>query len=253
MQKLIVLFALIALGFASGLIPLEQVQGVANRFVQQRYGQYRLDEVVTYYGLDEQPNVYAMIYRNIGNEPLTIVMGARYTVSPINEISKTIPRSQSAYEKTLQKARTLGNGEPEFQKIYYFGPGEEYCAFNIEGTDMLVNACNLTTLEKTLLVQSLPGPNLELESLTRSKWEKYFQTTDFAMRQDSGYIPNVPFIDWVYGCSPTAASMPMSIRDPSPFHAFCSMCAGGVFAPCTAWSRGQPRSSRLRHLRHRLL
>jgi len=207
MKKLIILLTIITVAFGSELIPLQQVKEVANRFVQQRYGQYRLDDVVTYYGIDEQPNAYAMIYRNMENEPLTIVMGGRYTISPVSEISKTLPRSQAAYEKVEQKAQTLGNSGPEVQRIYYFGPGEEYCAFNIEGRDILINACNLMTVEKAVLVQSRPEPNPGLESLTRTKWEKYFQTTDFATRQDSGYIPNVPFIDWVYGCSPTAASM----------------------------------------------
>ena len=87
MKKFIILLAIITVAFASELIPLERVEGVANRFILQRYGQYRLNDVVTYYGLDEQPSAYAMIYRNIENEPLTIVMGARYTISPVNEIA----------------------------------------------------------------------------------------------------------------------------------------------------------------------
>jgi hypothetical protein len=207
MKKCTILLSVIALTYASESIQLPQIEQLADRFVEQRYGQYHLRDVMTYYGLDELPNAYALVYQNAENEPLTIVMGARYTTSPISEISRTLPRSQKVYEKVIQKARTLGYGEPEFQRIYYFGPGEEYCAFRVEGKDILVNACNFTAVEKSLLVQSRPEPNPELELLTRSKWEKYFQTVNFSARQDSGYIPDVPFIDWVYGCSPTAASM----------------------------------------------
>lgn len=207
MKRFFVLLSIVGLIFASDLIQYDKVENLAQKFVNEQFGSYYLDEVITYYGIDDGIGAYAMIFRNRENEPLTIVMGAKYTASPIGEISKVLPRSKAVFDKVLQKARTLADCEPEFQKIYYFGPGEEYCAFNIGDKDILINACTFRSMEKTELMQSKPDPNQELESLLRQKWERYFKTANFCARQDSGYIPGVPFIDWVYGCTPTAASM----------------------------------------------
>lgn len=207
MKRLCVLLLTCALVFAADLIPLNKIENIAQGFVNQRYGTHHLDEVITYHGFDELPGAYAFVYRNNNNEPLTIIMGARYTTSPVNEICKALPRSKDAFDAVLNKARTLGYGEPEFQKYYYFGPGEEYCGFRIGDRDFLINSCTFKTIEKTEFFLHKPEPIPELEQLTRQKWEKYFNTANFSTRQDSGYIPGVPWIDWTYGCSPTAASM----------------------------------------------
>lgn len=206
MKKLVVLLAAVGFLCASDLIPLARIEALAQEFINQKFGFHYLDEVITYYGIDELPGAYAFVYRNVDKEPLTIVMGARYTTSPVNELSRALPRSRSVYEKVLHKAKTLGYGEPQFQKTYYFGPGQEYCAFKIGDKEMLINACTFNTIEKSLLFDSKPEPNQELEQLTKEKWEKYFSKSRFDP-QDTAYIPEVPFIDWTYGCSPTAASM----------------------------------------------
>lgn len=214
MKRLFVLLLACVLVFASDIIPFNKVENLAQRFVNQRYGAHRLDEVIIYHGLDELPGAYALVYRNNRNEPLTIIMGARYTSSPVDEISMALPRSKDAFDAVLNKARTLGYGEPEFQKYYYFGPGEEYCAFKIGDQDFLINSCTFRIIEKAELFLHKPEPIPELEQLARQKWEKYFNTANFSTRQDSSYIPGVPWIDWVYGCSPTAASMIFWYWDP---------------------------------------
>lgn len=213
MKRLFVLLLACALVFASDLIPFDKIENLATRFVSQRYGHHYLDEVVTYHGFNEVPSAYALIYRDHSNEPLTIIMGAGYTSSPVFEITKTLPRSKDVFNSVLRQARALGYGEPEFQRYYYFGPGEEYCNFIIGDQDILINSCTFRTLAKTELLQNKPEAVPELEHLTRQKWEKYFNTLNFAQR-DSGYVPGVPFIDWVYGCSPTAASMILWYWDP---------------------------------------
>jgi len=197
---------LAGLVFAADLIPFDRIENLAQKLVTHRYGPCYFDEVITYYSIDDLPGAYALIYRSLENEPRTIVMGARYTTSPVNEISKALPRSQTVYEEVLEKARALGIAEPKFQRLYYFGPGEEYCGFEIDGKEFLINACTFRTLEKSILTENWPAPHPELEALTKQKWDTYFNTTDFSAR-DSAYIPGVPWIDWVYGCSPTAASM----------------------------------------------
>ena len=206
MKRLFVLLFIGALVFASDFVPFDEVQNLADRFVNQRFGPHRLDEVITYHGFDELPAAYGMIYRDNNGEPLTIVMGARYTNSPVGEITKSLPRSKAVFDAVVNEARSLGIGEPQFQKYYYFGPGDEYCSFRIDDQEILVNSCTFRTYSKAECFQYDIEPVPELERFTRQKWEKYLNAPDFAQR-DSAYIPGVPYIDWVYGCSPTAASM----------------------------------------------
>ncbi|GAJ17532.1 unnamed protein product, partial [marine sediment metagenome] len=93
MKRFFILLSTVGLIFASDLIQYDKVENLAQRFVNEQFGFHYLDEVITYYGIDELPGAYAMIFRNRENDPLTIVMGARYTTSPINEISRVLPRS----------------------------------------------------------------------------------------------------------------------------------------------------------------
>ncbi len=206
MKSLVVFLLLMALTYSSDLISFDTIEQLADRFIGDNFGDYYLDEVVTYYGIGELPGAYAFIYRNGRREPLTIVMGARYTTSPVNEICRALPRSRSVYEEVLDKARSLGYGEPQFQRVYYFGPGQEYCAVRMGDREILINACTFRAIEKSSLFNKEPMSHQELEQATRQKWERYLATTRF-QPQDTGYIPEVPFIDWTYGCSPTAFSM----------------------------------------------
>ncbi|UCG92187.1 MAG: hypothetical protein JSV97_00325 [candidate division WOR-3 bacterium] len=207
MKKFLVLLLLICFCFASDFIPFDKIEHLAYQLVNQQFEYHSLIETITYYGFDEQPNAYAMVYQSKENEPLTIVMGARYTTTPVGEISMTIPRCKSVYNKILQKARTVARTEPVFDRVYYFGPGEEYCSFKAEERDILINTCTFRVIDKSALFEHIPEPHQELEVLTRQKWDNYFNTQNFSTLQDTGYISNVPFIDWVYGCSPTASAM----------------------------------------------
>ena len=98
MKRLCVLLLTCALVFAADLIPLNKIENIAQGFVNQRYGTHHLDEVITYHGFDELPGAYAFVYRNNNNEPLTIIMGARYTTSPVNETCKALPRPKDAFD-----------------------------------------------------------------------------------------------------------------------------------------------------------
>lgn len=206
MKKFLCLLVLCCIAFASDIIPFERVENCATRFVTQRFGRCTLDEVITYNSIYDEPGAYAFIFRNANNEPYTIVMGAQYDHTPINEFYQGIPRTKSKYDNILRHVQQSGYSVIELRTYYYFGPGEEYCAFLSEGREILVNACTYTILEKTVFTDNIPEPNKELDLATRRKWDAYLAANDFASR-DTAYIPNVPFIDWVYGCSPCAASM----------------------------------------------
>jgi len=220
MKRLLVLLIAVGFVFAADMVPYDQVQAVAYRLVNQHYGPHYLDEAVTYYGMDHQPSAYAFIYRGVANsQPVTIVMGAQYTISPVNEIMQGVPRSKEAIDLITDRARLLGSDEPEYQRVYYFGPGQEYCSFSVDGKEYLIHAGFLRAHEGSEFFGRERVKNADLERRTREKWDIYLNHPNAGTRQDSAYIPNVPYIDWTYGCSPTAASMILWYWDqyaPSP-------------------------------------
>ncbi|MEO0141751.1 MAG: hypothetical protein ABIL15_00140, partial [candidate division WOR-3 bacterium] len=190
---------------ASDFIPIDKIEDIASRFVNQRYGAgYGLLSRVTYYGHDEQANAYGYTFTNQEKDVVTIILGARYTTSPIGEVYKGIPHCERFYNVALEKIRRNFQREPLFKKYYYFGAGEEYAGFDIDGKKVLINVLNLQIRKDEDLIKIKPDP--VLEKITREKWIRYLNTEDFTARQ-SNYVDSVPFIDWVYGCSPTAASM----------------------------------------------
>ncbi|MEO0184176.1 MAG: hypothetical protein ABIL20_00030 [candidate division WOR-3 bacterium] len=204
MKKFFVLLILAGIVFGSEFIPKEKIEALAYKFVNQRYGsEYRLANVITYFGVDEKTNAYGFVFQN-GKDNLTIVMGARYTTSPIGEIYHGAPYCERFHDRALDNLRKQISGEPVFQHNYYFGAGEEYAGFDVNGKKILINVRNGQIRRDEELKECKSDQILEL--LTRQKWEKYLNTDDFRTRWGN-YVDSVPFIDWVYGCSPTAASM----------------------------------------------
>ncbi len=205
MKKFFVLLILLGIVLGSDFIPKEKIDALASRFIAQRYGtEYKLDNVITYYGIDEKPNAYGFVFQNQNSQYVTLVMGARYTTSPIGEVYQSRPHCQKFYNRAVENIRIKFNVEPEFRNYYYFGAGEEYAGFEVMGKRILINVLNLQIHTEEELLNCKSDPTLA--ALTKEKWEKYLRFDDFTPRQ-GGYVDSVPFIDWVYGCSPTAASM----------------------------------------------
>jgi hypothetical protein len=206
-KKILLLCIIFALSFASDFIPREKLESLSSTFVQQRQqGACLLDGILTYYGIDDQPNAYAMVYRNANGEPFTIVVGARYTCTPISEYSRSLPNYYKTIQKASTKASEILEGEQQFGRIYYFGPQEEYFSFASRGREILVNTYSLEVVDKATFFAERPERSAALEALLRVKWDEYLDGSDF-MPRDTGYIDSVPFVLWTYGCSPTAASM----------------------------------------------
>ncbi|MGB9719895.1 MAG: T9SS type A sorting domain-containing protein [bacterium] len=204
MKKFSVLLIMAGIVLGSEFVPREKIETLAYKFVEQRYGsEYRLSNVITYFGIDESPNAHGYVFQD-GKDSITIIMGARYTTSPVGEIYHSAPYCEKFLNRALDNLRKQISGEPVFQHYYYFGAGEEYAGFDVDGKKMLVNVRNGQIRLNEELEKCKSDPNLE--SLTRQKWERYLEIDDFRILQ-SGYVDSVPFIDWVYGCSPTAASM----------------------------------------------
>ena len=205
-KKILLLCIIFAIAFASDFIPREKIESVANNFVQQRHGSCFIQEVLTYYGFDDQPNAYAMVYKNAESEPFTVVVGARYTCTPISEFSRSLPNYYRTLEKARVKAREVLGEEPRSGRMYYFGPQEEYYSFQAQGKQILINTYSLQVLDKAELLGSEPERSAAIEKALRTKWDSYNSGPEFMLR-DTGYIDSVPFVLWTYGCSPTAAAM----------------------------------------------
>ncbi len=204
MKKIFVLSVLVGLCLGSDFIPRDKIETIAHKFINQRYGSsYILKDIITYFGVDEEPNAYGFVFQN-QEQNITIIMGARYTTSPIGEVYQGSPYCQRFYNRALEYLRTKAIDKSEFKHYYYFGAGEEYAGFESGGEKLLINLRNFQIRTGEDLIKCSPDP--VLESLTREKWERYLSISDFSTRQ-GGYVDSVPFIDWVYGCSPTAASM----------------------------------------------
>jgi hypothetical protein len=196
----------VGLSLASNAIPFDDVQAMVNNFVTQQYGVYHLEDVLTYYGQDELPNAYAFIYRNSAGDVKTVTAGARWTCTPISEISPHLPNYFTTLEKAQHVAQQAAKANAEFDRIYFFGPQEEYFSFNCGSSDMLVNTYSMRAVEKEQLMQIQPVRDPEAEQLLRAKWHYYLSGTDLSL-QYTGYVPGVPYCLWSYGCSPTTSAM----------------------------------------------
>jgi len=206
MKKWVVLMLAAALMSAAEMVPREQVQQMVGNIVAQQAGEYHFDEMVTYYGFDEMPNAYAMIYKNSIGEPFTVVAGARWTCTPISEFSHALPNCYYTLEKAQVRAHEFLEDNAVFSKIYYWGPEEEYYLFTSTRGAVLVNTYSMRCIDKQEFFAVQPERHAELEAAVKTKWIEYLACTDFSTRY-TAYIPDVPYCLWSYGCSPTASAM----------------------------------------------
>lgn len=216
MRKLLIIYIFVIIGFGGDLIPHDKLVNFANSIAALQNDFYSLNTVYTYYGDDEKPNAYTFVYEDIDGKPLTIVIGARFTCSPIFEISQRPPNFCTKLQRAEEQIISSTGIIPEFKKIYYFGPLEEYFCFTDGKKDLLVNTYSLKILDKDEFFNHLtPARDEEVENLLRGKWDRYLNDPIVFHRDTiTNYIDSVPFIDWVYGCSPTAASMILWYWDP---------------------------------------
>lgn len=211
MKRLSALLVLAVVGLSAAVIPQSDVQPIANRIVSQRFGTDRLTARCVYLGIDEQPSAYAFTYAAGDDAVVTIVMGARNEMVPVNEITHRIPAHQANQDRILDRARNVLGAEPVIGSVYYFGTADEYVAFTHGAREILVNAHDLRVIQKSAVrsIALSAGEQAQLDE----KWARYFNASDFRSRAGA-IVDSVPFIDWVYGCSPTAASMILYYWDP---------------------------------------
>lgn len=206
MKIFMTLLIILSMSFAADMIPIDNVRNIADMFITQRFGDYVFEDMLTYFGTDEIPNAYAFIYNSAEGEQATIVMGARVTCTPVSEFYRGVPNYYTTLEQAQTEAQALCTVAPVFKKTYYFGPGQEYYLFQCGKKELLLNTYSLQSLEKDILFDYTPERDPEIEQILRHKWNAYLDADDLGPQRDA-YIDSVPFVDWNYGCSPTASSM----------------------------------------------
>ncbi len=209
------IISILTIGLAGEFIPQDRLNTLADNLIRERFGPgFILQDVLTYYGEDNLPNAFSFVYNN-NEKVINIVLGARYTCSPVFEISQKLPNYYPNLNKAKGKTEEKLNRILEFDRIYYFGPLEEYFCFRNGKEEILVNTYSLRTFEKKEFFEKFKRvEDYKLEEVLKNKWDKYLAQTEFFRDTVMNYVDSVPFIDWVYGCSPTAASMILWYWDP---------------------------------------
>ncbi|MEO0227983.1 MAG: hypothetical protein ABIL70_08065, partial [candidate division WOR-3 bacterium] len=189
-----------------GLLPIEKIREIGTRFVQERYGVCQYHNMIPYYDLNDEVVAYALVFETIKKEPATIIMGARMDCSPIFEVSKSLPRFYTEMERIRNIACNFLPGLPQFKKVYYFGPQEEYFSFTDDNKEILVNAHSFQIFDKDHFLKLKPIRNYEIEKILKEKWNRYLSCPEIFTRDTTiGYVDSVPFVDWHYGSGQTSA------------------------------------------------
>lgn len=220
-------------------IPLETAKEIADRNAQALWGDVYPAEPIPYYGFDDEIVAWRMNYsigkpfpekehlidqcrqKNQENEIYLqwggddygeILMGARDNLPVMIEYSQSLSAEYAAgfeLEKMVQKkaaGKTAKAG-----KIYYLNHSNTWHEYEIAGGRFYF--CTSPTggvlSEKSFLEKKYAAePFIKPQDFSK-QWEEY-KTGKTASAKSDVYINNpelMPFYDWSYGCSPTAAAM----------------------------------------------
>ena len=125
-----------------------------------------------------------------------IIISARYENNVILEYGNGIPYALSKFNSIKRKFNLSDRG-----KLYYWGHGRFY----YENKNTAFDLAEFQTFKKIIYVNS---------KTVSEKWKSILSKTyKISNTKSTAYIPNVPFVLWSYGCSPTSSSMIFSYYD----------------------------------------
>ncbi|MGE3062457.1 MAG: T9SS type A sorting domain-containing protein [bacterium] len=125
-----------------------------------------------------------------------IIVSARYENNVILEYGRGVPYSISRFS-VLQKKFNL----PDRGKLYYTGHGRFFYEYNDCAFD----------LAEYKIIKKVPFLSTDIIS---TKWKSVLNKKySISSLKGTAYIPDVPFVLWSYGCSPTTSSMIFSYYD----------------------------------------
>ncbi len=242
---IMVLLSMVALGQKGQQVPFDEIQKIANRNAQALWGDASPDEPIPYYGFDDEIVAWQFNF-SIGKAfPETkglkeqciaaklngdatnqwgngkfgrILMSARTDMPVIIEHANMLSfeyAEAGRIRQLMQKASLNADIQPS--KSYYFG------LFNIwyeyPGNGEMHYICPAPAKgvisETDFLARKAKAKNTFKSSDYTVEWEKYKAGFVHPAKGDT-YVPYyeyMPFIDWSYGCSPTAAMMLIAYYD----------------------------------------
>jgi hypothetical protein len=220
-------------------IPLETAKEIADRNAQALWGDVYPAEPIPYYGFDDEIVAWRMNYsigkpfpekehlidqcrqKNQENEIYLqwggddygeILMGARDNLPVMIEYSQSLSAEYAAgfeLEKMVQKkaaGKTVKAG-----KIYYLNHSNTWHEYEIAGGRFYFCTSPMGGMlsEKAFLEKKNAAEHFIKPQDFSKQWEDY-KAGKMASAKSDVYINNpelMPFYDWSYGCSPTAAAM----------------------------------------------
>jgi len=243
MKKLLVSF-LIVVGICQEIIgqynPVspDQVKLIAIRNAQALWGEVYPADPLTYYGLDEQPMAY-MFNFSIGkpfpsketliaeskqfslsgdeyeqwggDEYGRIMIAARDNMPVILEYSQCLSQEYALGSKLMDKASESLGQNLTLTKTYYINHAEHWQCYSNGKEEVYVNLFPPVKIvgKQDFLTLTANKSGSAYQDNYSAEWDSYFKGKVIDNKADV-YISHhemCPFLDWSYGCTPTAAAM----------------------------------------------
>jgi len=242
---IVMLLSMVAFGQKGQQVPFGEIQNIANRNAQTLWGNVYPAEPIPYYGFDDEIVAWQFNY-SIGKEfPETknlkeqciaaklngdafnqwgngqfgrILMSARTDMPVIIEHANMLSfeyAEAGRIKKLMQKANLNTDIQPS--KGYYFGLFNIWYEYPGNGEKQYICPApgKGVIFETDFLARKAKAKNTFTSSDYTVEWEKYKAGFVHPAKGDT-YVPYyeyMPFIDWSYGCSPTAAMMLIAYYD----------------------------------------
>lgn len=220
---------LLAIGSAN-FVPEAECSLVAEKTASVYFKDTEPSQAFTFVDLAGERNFHAYVYR-LGESNLnpgrsydddderwgvdryaTVIVGARYSQSPVIEISNALPARIANREKAVCRASELWSGlSPELTGYVYLAPLDEWFEFTTSEGKRYLGAYDMLAYDFSKLapisLQQKSGASLNVHP----GWQKALNAGFLLARQNK--VEDVPYALWSYGCSPTASSMVLDYWD----------------------------------------
>ena len=242
---IMMLLSMIVLGQKGQQVPFDEIQKIANRNAQALWGDVYPAEPIPYFGFDDEIVAWQFnfsigkefpekkilkeqcisakfkgdAYNQWGNGQFgRILMSARTDMPVIIEHANMLSfeyAEAGRIRKLMQKANLNTDVQPA--KGYYFGLFNVWYEYSAKGEKQYIcPAPGKGVISETdFLARKTKTENTFKSSDYTIEWEKYKAGFVHPTKGDT-YVPYyeyMPFIDWSYGCSPTAAMMLIAYYD----------------------------------------
>ncbi|MCF8371343.1 MAG: T9SS type A sorting domain-containing protein [Bacteroidales bacterium] len=233
----------------SKIIPLNKLQQAANHFAQSKWGQVGAAQAIPYYDANDNIVAYSFNYslgrdfpskeslrvevqgeeNNLSHEEqwgngkyANLVMGNNLErISLIRYINALSDEYALADEIETMASEVLGAKSPVLDKIYYYSPLLKYYKYDSNGSSVYVRIFPPKKVLSPSEFQEEYVSKFNIDSIIPKAepgaWEYYLgeqnslKSTNSAV--DIPYASEMPYLDWSFGCSPTAGGMILGYWD----------------------------------------